>query len=398
MFSNEGAYKIDEKQIDYDLLLQSTFNDIARRHSLMAFIFCVFNDDGKTIDKVFSYDLKITPLLARTDTTLYKSISEYFHVYPKPHIHKISNEFRKDLGSINPNLDIGFHVFFVPFLYLNSKYLFLGFPKSTSVDTVPERLLGDLSDIVVAVHGLVQYEHLRKFLEVLQYYVKEVGHDISSSVQATIAKLRNIERGVFAGEIVKEKAREAEDEILGTYRIAENLGFTVDPEYNIREGKYFNIIEAIRTVIDQYRSEAMERHITIKLIKSEEKIEVFGDDNGLMSAVGQLLFNAIKYAFGSSYIKVAVTRKSDDVQVTVIDRGTPLNEDELDKIWDFGYRGRNAYEKHVNGAGIGLYTVKKIVSAHQGRVLAHCSARSPQVAIFSFLIPAAEVLEKSKLL
>jgi signal transduction histidine kinase len=38
----------------------------------------------------------------------------------------------------------------------------------------------------------------------------------------------------------------------------------------------------------------------------------------------------------------------------------------LKQIWDFGYRGKLAKELHVNGSGIGLYTVKKIVSAHLG--------------------------------
>ena len=29
-------------------------------------------------------------------------------------------------------------------------------------------------------------------------------------------------------------------------------------------------------------------------------------------------------------------------------------------IWDFGMRGKKAKELHVNGSGIGLFTVKKI--------------------------------------
>jgi signal transduction histidine kinase len=326
------------------------------------------------------------------------AIREYFSLHPKPHVQKIGNVLERELRRINPSKQIGFHVFFIPILYLNNKYLILAFPRSPGLETIPESLTSDLSDIIVAVDSLVQYEKQRDFFHTLQIYVKEVGHDISSSVQATIAKLRNIRRGIVEGEIVKLKAKEVEDEILGIYRIAENLGITVDPGYNIQKGKYFDIIKIAEKVIEQYRSEARERNITIRFIKSEAEIIVWGDDVGIGSAIGQLLFNAIKYAFGSSYIKIKLTKKSEDVQVTVIDRGIPLDDDERDKIWDFGYRGKNAYEMHVNGAGIGLYTVKKIVSAHRGRVFALPSRQSSKVVIFSFTIPIEDILQKRKLL
>jgi signal transduction histidine kinase len=73
------------------------------------------------------------------------------------------------------------------------------------------------------------------------------------------------------------------------------------------------------------------------------------------------------YSFGGTDIVVSTAERDDDFLIRVSNRGHPLPKGaELKQIWDFGYRGKLAKELHVNGSGIGLYTVKKIVSAHRG--------------------------------
>jgi signal transduction histidine kinase len=75
-----------------------------------------------------------------------------------------------------------------------------------------------------------------------------------------------------------------------------------------------------------------------------------------------------------------------------------LIDDETDQIWEFGYRGEGALERHVNGAGIGLYTVKKIVSAHGGNVSARGRRTDPNIVTFTFSIPKEKFFDKPKLL
>ena len=68
-------------------------------------------------------------------------------------------------------------------------------------------------------------------------------------------------------------------------------------------------------------------------------------------------------------------------------------EDEL-HVWDFGWRGDRAKEQHVNGSGIGLYTVKKIVSAHGGGVNLKVTGEYSNVITFLFRIPKKKILKK----
>jgi signal transduction histidine kinase len=66
-------------------------------------------------------------------------------------------------------------------------------------------------------------------------------------------------------------------------------------------------------------------------------------------------------------VNIFTAEREDDILIRVTNKGHPLpDEPERKQIWDFGYRGKAAIEKHVNGSGIGLFTAKKIVTAHLG--------------------------------
>jgi len=230
----------------------------------------------------------------------------------------------------------------------------------------------------------------------MEEFVKEVGHDIASSVQAIVAKLMHVRSGVFTGDLAKRKVQEAEDEIMSLYRVSESLGIAVDPDYNIQSGDDFNLVASIKSVCERLASEAAERHIDVRLV-TPPSVDLWGDSQGMESAVTHLLLNAIKYAQGSSFITVKVVEEGSTVEVTVRDKGLPLPESEHYRIWEFGYRGDGALERHVNGSGIGLYTVRKVVAAHGGAVWVRSNEKSP-VVTFGMRIPKKDILKKGGLL
>ena len=218
-----------------------------------------------------------------------------------------------------------------------------------------------------------------------------------SSVQAIISKLRNISRGLIQGPALIEKIREAEDEIMATYRVADTLGITIDPDYNIGSGGNFDVESTFQQVVQLCQSEAAERHVELRTEIPESKIELWGDEKAIQSAIMQLLMNAIKYARGSSYVIIRVEESQDSVVFSVTDRGMPLTEEDKAHIWEFGWRGEKAKELHVNGSGIGLFTVNKVVRAHGGAVGVKTSLKSAEVVTFSIRIPKKHVIKKYSL-
>lgn len=92
-------------------------------------------------------------------------------------------------------------------------------------------------------------------------------------------------------------------------------------------------------------------------------------DEGMMELVIiNLLENAVKFTAlkGNEPIELALGMAGDEVTITVADRGCGIPASELPGAFVLGARGR--YSEAVEGSGLGLFLVKKIVTAHDGRV------------------------------
>lgn len=88
--------------------------------------------------------------------------------------------------------------------------------------------------------------------------------------------------------------------------------------------------------------------------------------HGLRSVLYNLLSNAIKYrsAERPAYIIVGTRREGDSVVVTVEDNGLGIEERHLPRLFSMFKR----FHSHVDGTGIGLYIIKRIVENRGGRI------------------------------
>jgi two-component system, OmpR family, sensor histidine kinase SenX3 len=91
----------------------------------------------------------------------------------------------------------------------------------------------------------------------------------------------------------------------------------------------------------------------------------------LRTAVSNLLDNAIKYS--GEKVDVTVNLEPADekhLKLNIRDRGVGIPSDELKRIFRRFYRVRNRALAKVKGTGLGLFIVRAIAKAHDGRVYA----------------------------
>ena len=92
------------------------------------------------------------------------------------------------------------------------------------------------------------------------------------------------------------------------------------------------------------------------------------DAHAMTLVVMNLLDNAAKYAVGTSSVEVTARRADGSVEISVRDHGTGIPQDEIRRVFERFYRGRDAQKQHHRGSGIGLTLVKSIVESHKGRI------------------------------
>jgi hypothetical protein len=119
---------------------------------------------------------------------------------------------------------------------------------------------------------------------------------------------------------------------------------------------------------------------------------VLGDEPALRRVFQNLVANAVKYgapggpassertgARVERWIGLRARRVGREVHVTVADRGIGIAAAEQPRIFEPFYRTPDVVAAQIQGAGLGLSLVKRIVDAHAGRIMVR-SARERAVS------------------
>lgn len=104
-------------------------------------------------------------------------------------------------------------------------------------------------------------------------------------------------------------------------------------------------------------------------IKCEEDVSIYVDKSLLSVAIEELADNAIKFNNNmSKRVKLFYYQENNQDVVAVADNGVGIKEHEIDKIFSKFYQIDDFFTGQIEGWGLGLATVKKIVSLHNGSI------------------------------
>jgi two-component system sensor histidine kinase SenX3 len=108
--------------------------------------------------------------------------------------------------------------------------------------------------------------------------------------------------------------------------------------------------------------------MTVTFGEPARRLSIMGDRRQLVSAVYNLLDNAVKYSSAGSVVEVRGRKDGDWVEVSVRDSGIGIAEADLDHIFERFYRVESARPRHLGGTGLGLSIVRHVVATHGGAV------------------------------
>jgi two-component system sensor histidine kinase SenX3 len=123
----------------------------------------------------------------------------------------------------------------------------------------------------------------------------------------------------------------------------------------------------VTEVLDRSRSTADARQITV-VAGGERGLEVSGSESQLVTALGNLVDNAIAYSPEQTRVAIGTRQRDSLVEVSVSDQGMGITEPDLDRIFERFYRADPARSRVTGGTGLGLAIVKHIATNHGGSV------------------------------
>ena len=119
--------------------------------------------------------------------------------------------------------------------------------------------------------------------------------------------------------------------------------------------------------VDRCRTAAAAKQIDV-VLGGDEGAVVYGDHTLLVTAVRNLVDNAISYSEPQTRVGVAVRRRDGIVEIAVSDQGIGIAGTDQERIFERFYRTDPARSRATGGTGLGLSIVKHVAANHGGEV------------------------------
>ena len=224
----------------------------------------------------------------------------------------------------------------------------------------------DDGDVALVVDDLTES---RRVESVRRDFVANVGHEIKTPVGAltllTEAALdaKDDPDAVqhFLGRMQREAGRLSRlvQELLDLSRLqgGERTPELVD----------VSVDAVIDEAVDRARNVADAKRIEI-VRGGDTGLVVAGSEPQLVTAVSNLLDNAIAYSGEATQVAIGVHLRDGVVEIAVKDQGIGIAELDQERIFERFYRVDPARSRATGGTGLGLAIVKHIVGNHGGEV------------------------------
>jgi two-component system sensor histidine kinase SenX3 len=138
---------------------------------------------------------------------------------------------------------------------------------------------------------------------------------------------------------------------------------------------------------ERIRPAAEHRGITIRVVEPSPRLAILGDRRQLVSALYNLLDNAVKYSDDGSVVDVRALTNGRTIDLEVEDRGIGIPSADLERIFERFYRVDQARSRQTGGTGLGLAIVRHVATNHEGEI--RVDSRAGEGSTFTLRLPAA---------
>ena len=244
---------------------------------------------------------------------------------------------------------------------------------------VPRGPLGPGTLLVQVRVAQVSGEHLvvlaedqtqaRRLEAIRRDFVVNVSHELKTPVGALALLAETVEDAADDPEAVRRFAGRMRSE-------AARLSALVQEIIELSRLQVAGALEQVQVVdVDEVVAEAVDR----ARVKAEAKsvrldvggttgARVTGQHDLLVTAVRNLLDNAVAYSGEASHVGVGVRVRDDLVEIAVVDEGVGISADEQERVFERFYRVDPARSRDTGGTGLGLSIVKHVAADHGGDV------------------------------
>lgn len=236
----------------------------------------------------------------------------------------------------------------------------------------------------------------RRLEEVRRDFVANVSHELKTPIGAVGLLAEALQSAATDPEQVRRFASRLSTESDRLARLTNEIIelSRVQAGDTIERAERVDIDRIVQQSIDHNRVAADAKSISLVTGKGV-RAEVVGDAQLLVTAVNNLISNAIAYSPAHSRVGVGVDVEDGIVEIAVADQGVGIPEADRDRVFERFYRVDSARARDTGGTGLGLSIVKHVVQNHGGDI--RLWSRPGKGSTFTIRLPEATVASAASL-
>jgi two-component system sensor histidine kinase SenX3 len=217
-------------------------------------------------------------------------------------------------------------------------------------------------------------------------FVTNISHELKTPVGA-VAVLAEALMDEDDPAVVQRLADHLVDESHRAVRTIDDLLKLSQIESTRPGDTAVDLTAVVRTAIARGRAVDAGRGVEVAALDMPDELWIRGDELQLVSAVGNLVENAVKYSAPGDSVQVRTRADDVAIEVMVADQGLGIPSRDLDRIFERFYRVDKARSRATGGTGLGLSIVRHVATNHGGDVLV--SSQEGEGSTFVLRLPSS---------
>lgn len=210
----------------------------------------------------------------------------------------------------------------------------------------------------------------RRVEEVRRDFTANISHELKTPVGALALLAETVEDAADDPEAVRRFAGRMRQEASRLTNLVQDIIMLsrIQAAEPVPDPVPVHVDAVVAEALDRCRMKANARGIVLADV-GDRGLGVRGDEDLLVTAIRNLLENAVAYSPERTRVVVTTRRVNDDrVEISVADQGIGIPERDLERIFERFYRVDPARSRATGGTGLGLAIVKHVTAAHGGAV------------------------------
>ncbi|SNV23380.1 two-component histidine kinase SenX3 [Rhodococcus rhodochrous] len=248
------------------------------------------------------------------------------------------------------------------------------------------RPLLDQDPRFVVLYAFDDSEHVR--MEATRRdFVANISHELKTPVgamallaEALLESVDDPDTVRHFGERVQREATRLGNMVTELIALSKLQGAEKLPDLEV-----VDVDAVVEEALDRTRLTAENASITISTDRPSG-LEILGDRTLLVSALTNLIENAIAYSPAGSPVTISRSLREGKVAMAVTDRGIGIAKEDQERVFERFFRVDKARSRATGGTGLGLAIVKHVAANHHGEITLW--SKPGTGSTFTLLVPA----------